>query len=209
MQPYTADEIAAFQAGSEAWERLKQKRTLIDWLTVGTALMAGRTWALREAGTDHPEGKGYNKAFSQWLNDNRFQDIHKRDRAQLLSIMENEHEVIAWLKTMPEEEQLRLNHPVVVWRRFSATQRPKRPNLARRLAQADQSALLNQADDRIAELEEEIEEIAMTADPQASSERIVKGLQEHATGQELVELVRETAELLLMWADQHEELPAE
>lgn len=205
MKPYTADEVAAIAAATEAWDRLKRKKTLKDWLAIGRALMLGRQRAMLEAGTDHPEGKGYSQAFSRFLADNRLGEIHKRDRANLLHVMEEEVEIVTWLQTMPEDEQIRLNHPAVIWRRFQATQRPKRPNLAKRLAQADQSAMLNDLDQKIAGLEEEIEEISMDEDPQTSRDRIVKGLSEYASGQELVALVRETAELLLIWADEHEE----
>lgn len=207
MKPYTPDEIAAFKAADEAWQRLKERRTLQDWLTIGKAFMKGRQWAMREAGTDNIDSPHYRTAFSRFLADNRLHEIHKRDRANLLRIMEDEVEIMMWLKGLPEDEQIRLNHPAVIWRRFNATQRPKRPNLAKRLAQADQSKMLNEADEKIAALQEEIEEIGMTGDPHSSSERIIKGLQEHAGGkQEHIELVRETAELLLIWADANEEL---
>ena len=45
--------------GSEAWKRLKKCKDYNDWLKVGEALLVGREWAMDQAQTNKPEGKGY------------------------------------------------------------------------------------------------------------------------------------------------------
>lgn len=59
----------AVSAGRDAWARLRERERAAwpDWLTVGRALIIGRTEALKAAGTNRPVGTRYNRAMGDWL----------------------------------------------------------------------------------------------------------------------------------------------
>jgi hypothetical protein len=112
-------------AGSKAWVRLKKNKTWSDWLAVGAALQVGREWAMRSAGVNKPEGKGYNQCFGEWLTEYGLDDMDKGDRSRLFNVMDNLPAIEEYRKTLTTTERLKLNHPSTVWRKWKSSQEPE------------------------------------------------------------------------------------
>jgi len=158
--------------GTEAWRRLKREKSWADWIKVGEALQVGRDWAMNTAGTNRPEGKGYNLAFAEWLNKYRLDDMDKGDRSRLFDVMDNLVAITSWRQTLTLTERLALNHPSSVWRKFKCAIEPEatdptaapKPTLRDSVANLSeenhaQELLITELKARIVELEEECESL--------------------------------------------------
>jgi len=152
--------------GTEAWRRLKREKSLLDWIKVGEALLIGREWAMNQAQTNRPEGKGYNFAFGEWLQRYKLDDMDKGDRSRLFEMMENLPMISAWRMTLPLNQRLALNHPNSVLRKFKRAIEPatdpadKKPTVRDELINALEAGdgkdrAIEQLKARITELEEE------------------------------------------------------
>jgi hypothetical protein len=106
------------EAGREAWQRRKAdvRACWEDWVLIGKALLSGREKAMEVAGKSEPRRKAYTVQFSHWLQEHRFHDIDKADRAKLMQMIEKLPELEDWRDTVPEATRQRLNHPSAVWR---------------------------------------------------------------------------------------------
>jgi hypothetical protein len=113
-------------------------------------LLHGRQWAMRMAGTNKPEGKGFVMGYSEWLKRYKVDDMDKSDRAKLLQLMEERPAVEEWRMTLPDYERRRLNNPVVVWRKWTAATRIKKPKPRK-------TPTVEELQARNRELEEELE----------------------------------------------------
>jgi hypothetical protein len=67
--------------GQEAMAR--RRRGWDDWVVIGEAIEVGRTEAMREANTNEPVGRRYERAMAKWLVDRSFKEIDKGIRALL------------------------------------------------------------------------------------------------------------------------------
>jgi hypothetical protein len=143
--------------GSEAWKRLKKCKDYNDWLKVGEALLVGREWAMDQAQTNKPEGKGYNLCFSEYLQRYRLDDMDKGDRSRLFQMMDALPQIEEWRRTLTLTERLKLNHPNAVLRKFKAAFEVPDPSKAAKPSLRDSVAQLSdentQLKDHIAELE--------------------------------------------------------
>ena len=140
-----------------AWGRIKkaQARMWGDWMAIGEGLMEGRRWAMRQAGVNKPEGKGYVIAYAEWLKRYKVDDMDKSDRAKILQLMEERPAVEEWRASLTDHERRNLNNPVIAWRRWTAATRVRKPRAL--AATAGRSvAMIEQQAARIAELEEEL-----------------------------------------------------
>src|SRR6478752_5332724 len=99
------------RAGQAAWKRLKKVKSWTDWMAVGEALVAGRSMAMKGAGTNRPEGRGYNQLFSQYLSHYGLEEIDKSARAKLLHVMAHRGEIEDYRSALPTNLRLELNHP--------------------------------------------------------------------------------------------------
>jgi hypothetical protein len=90
-------------------------------------LSEGRRWAMRQADVNAPEGKGYVIAFAEWLKRYKVDDMDKSDRAKLLQLMEERPAVEEWRASLTTHERLNLNNPTIVWRKWTADTRVKKP----------------------------------------------------------------------------------
>ena len=150
------------RAMQAAWARVKKAQTRMwgDWMTIGEGLLEGRRWAMQIAGTNAPEGKGYVTAFGEWLTRYRVDDMDKSDRAKLLQLMEERPAVEEWRATLPAPERRSLNHPVIVWRKWTAATRVKKPKQRTGAVSATEhgraQAIIDQQQARIEELEQEL-----------------------------------------------------
>jgi hypothetical protein len=102
------------------------------------------------AGTNKPEGKGFVMGYSEWLKRYKVDDMDKSDRAKLLQLMEERPAVEEWRMTLPDYERRRLNNPVVVWRKWTAATRIKKPKPRK-------TPTVEELQARNRELEEELE----------------------------------------------------
>ena len=145
-----------------AWQRVKKAQTRMwgDWMTIGEGLLEGRRWAMQMAGTNQPEGKGYVTAFGEWLKRYKVDDMDKSDRAKLLQLMEERPAVEEWRATLPDYERRSLNNPIIVWRKWTAATRVKKPKPRTAAVSASEhgraQAIIEQLQARNAELEEEL-----------------------------------------------------
>jgi hypothetical protein len=144
------------------WGRVKkaQARMWGDWMTIGEGLLAGRQWAMHQASTNKPEGKGFIMAYSEWLKRFKVDDMDKSDRAKLLQIMEERPAVEEWRASLTLHERLRCNNPTVAWRKWTAATRVKKPKPRSAGVSATEHgrarAIIDQQAARITELEEEV-----------------------------------------------------
>src|SRR5262245_4352584 len=117
------------RAMQAAWTRVKkaQSRMWGDWMIIGDGLLEGRRWAMQKAGTNKPEGKGYVLAFNEWLTRFKVDDMDKSDRAKLLQLMEERPAVEEWRVSLSDRERRNVNHPLIVWRKWTAATRVKKP----------------------------------------------------------------------------------
>jgi hypothetical protein len=134
------------RAGLEAWSQLKKCKTFASWLTVGEAMLAIRTEAMRGAHVNAPEGRRYQQEFSYLLKKSRcedgsnFEEIDKGTRSRLIECVTNRKEIETWLATLTTSERQKLNHPEAVLRRWKkATSKkpdetaPKKPSHTEKL----------------------------------------------------------------------------
>jgi hypothetical protein len=112
MREDERDRVA--RQGMQAGARLKKGKSWTDWLQVGEALQVGREWAMNQAGTNKPEGKGYNTAFGEWLVKYKLDDMDKGDRSRLFSVMDNLPAIEEWRQQLTLTQKLALNHPQAV-----------------------------------------------------------------------------------------------
>src|SRR5262252_1307845 len=140
----------------KAWGQIKSTNTKLwsHWMIVGEGLIEGRRWAMQQAQTDKPEGKGYTLAYSEWLKRFKVDDMDQSDRAKLLKIMEERPAIEEWRAGLPTNIRRDLNNPTVVFRKWQkdtkvTTPKPKGKGDARARAMVEQQSA------RIEELEEE------------------------------------------------------
>lgn len=144
-----------------AWGRMKKTQAKIwgEWMTIGEGLMEGRRWAMQQAGVDTPQGRGYVTAFSEWLKRYKLDDMDASDRAKLLQLMEERAAVEEWRATLTDHERRNLNNPVMVWRKWTAATKVKKPKPRTAGASASEHGrakeMIQQQQARIDELEEE------------------------------------------------------
>lgn len=152
-----AEQRVIIQQGVDAWHQLK--KSWEHWLMVGKALRIGREEAMHSAGTNRPEGKGYNKAFGEWLLENKLDDIDQGDRKRLLDVMDNLPEIEQWRATLTEGERRKYNHPSTVWRRWKkATKVPSADkDKPKRETQREANIKLDEENDSLKEHIKEIE----------------------------------------------------
>lgn len=124
---------------TEAWRRLKKDRNWGDWIKVGEGLRLWRDEAMRAAGTNRPEGKGYNQAFGDRLTKYKLDDMDKGDRSRLFAVMDNLPAIEAWRQGLPLKDRLKLNHPSTVLRNWRAFQAKNDPDAD--TGKADEAAL--------------------------------------------------------------------
>jgi hypothetical protein len=143
--------------GSEAWKRLKKTKDYHDWIKVGEALLVGREWAMNQAETNKPEGKGYNLCFSEYLQRYKLDDMDKGDRSRLFQMMDALPQIEEWRRTLTLTERLKLNHPNTVLRKFKAAfevpdpSKPAKPGLCESVAELSEENMQLKA--HIAEFE--------------------------------------------------------
>jgi hypothetical protein len=103
--------------GQVALVRLEQNQTWSDWSAVIKALAKGRE-ICRQASGGHDKGRRFNKAMGCWLRCYSFDRINKSDRSRLLRCADHLEAIDTWRSGRTLSEQLELNHPRVVFKRW-------------------------------------------------------------------------------------------
>jgi len=144
------------EKGREAWKSIRDDAHFGDWIKIGRALDIGRTEAMREAHANEPVGRGYNTAFSAWLDREGFGNMDKATRSNLASVMEHLAEINAWRTTIGDKRH-KLNHPGAVWRSWQKSTKVPDPN---RTQEPSPNAKIREslaaAEERAHELEKQI-----------------------------------------------------
>lgn len=108
---------------AEAYERLRRGNTYEDWVAVGFGLLAGREWAIQQAGA--AKGTRYNHAIQQWQARNQWAlapELKHPATSQAIWLIENLADVEAWRATLSDADRLAYNHPGTIQRHFRRAQ---------------------------------------------------------------------------------------
>jgi DNA repair exonuclease SbcCD ATPase subunit len=187
-------DIEIFEQARQALGRVKERRDFQDWLIIGEACLRARQKALEITGESAPHGGRYVRVFSDILRQEKLDFDSRATRADLLHIMDNLSHVTEWLAQLDPGESVKLNHPEHVWRRYSSRllkRSKKRLESAQQLRQelelakeeceklqsrnneveeklatahTEYKAMVDQRDERIAELEATIKRHEQTID---------------------------------------------
>jgi hypothetical protein len=112
--------------GQEAMAR--KRRGWADWIAIGEALQVGRAEVMRDAHTNQPTGRRYEKAMAEWLVANGFKEIDKGVRSRLLECLQHRTEIDQWLSRLTDGERFRFNHPNTVLKRWKGSTVVPDPN---------------------------------------------------------------------------------
>jgi hypothetical protein len=199
------------RAMQAAWSRVKkaQSRLWSEWMVIGEGLLEGRRWAMHVAGANRPEGKGFVMAYSEWLKRYKVDDMDKSDRAKLLKLMEERPAVEEWRATLTDYDRRNLNNPTIVWRKWTAATRVKKPKSRTAGVSATEHgrarATIEQLQARIEELEQELES-THTVDVTPDAEKARRSEIENAGLRSEIEELKELLKQVLVEA---KDLPAE
>jgi hypothetical protein len=105
--------------GQEAMER--KRRGWEDWLAIAEALQEGRTDVMRALHTNEAHGRRFEKAMGDWLIANKFKEINKATRCQLLECLKHKIEIEKWRARLTDSERWKFNHPDTVLRKWKAS----------------------------------------------------------------------------------------
>jgi hypothetical protein len=120
------NDATTIREGCAAWKRLNtaSKNALSDWLLVGKALLILRRDCMAQTGASKPRGVKYVKANARALEQHGFKAISKSARQTAMLVTENWPAVSQWLRS--RDTQREIAHPMVVWRSYLASKRPRR-----------------------------------------------------------------------------------
>lgn len=127
------------ERGREAWNRLQKDQTWEDWMTVAVAVDIGRQHALNISGKNAPGGKGYNKAFSNWLKENGFDNIDGAARKHMLDCFDQRGAIEKWRAILTTTQRLKINHPTTVWRNWQSSIHEPKPKAERKPSKQQQT----------------------------------------------------------------------
>ena len=112
--------------GRAAWQRIQDTKPLYDdWLAIGKALVVGKAWCLRQAGTNGPYGPSYMRHTREWLIAAGLSDVETQERRGAIFMAEHEAELVRWRSSLSPDEVRHCNHPSTVVKHFRAGTRPQ------------------------------------------------------------------------------------
>ena len=127
LNPSPVPEVV--RLGQEAMER--KRRGWEDWLAIAKALEAGRAEVIRSLHTNQPHGRRFETAMGEWLAANRFKEINKATRSQLLDCLNHKLEIEKWRRQLNDADRFKFNHPDTVLRKWKAATVVPDPNAPR------------------------------------------------------------------------------
>jgi hypothetical protein len=162
------------RAGQEAWHRLVSNQSWDDWCLVGEALLIGRTEAMRVAHTNGPEGHRYCEEYSLWLKNNNFDGVDKGVRSRLFECLAYRQEIERWRATLPRSEQLKLNHPQAVLRRWEASWKPRGAVKKSYVAKLNDALIQSQEENARLKLDVERNGVGDRWTPESSADQVAE-----------------------------------
>jgi hypothetical protein len=130
LNPSPVPEV--LRLGQEAMER--KRRGWEDWLAIAKTLEAGRAEVIRSLHTNQPHGRRFETAMGEWLAANRFKEINKATRSQLLDCLNHKIEIEKWRSRLTEADRFKFNHPDTVLRKWKAATVVSDPNAPRKVS---------------------------------------------------------------------------
>jgi hypothetical protein len=121
--------------GLAAFASLKRenRKTFARWIMVGEGLLAGKRVLMERLQVNRLDSVTQKQqAYSRWLKESGYAAVPKKARVSLYKILDDQSRdtLIAWYKALPEQQQLRWNHPETVWHHWLIhTRQPSRPML--------------------------------------------------------------------------------
>lgn len=108
----------------EALDRIERGQSWTDWKKVAELFAHGRKLAMLRGHTNKPEGKGYNLAYSAWMDAHpKLRRIDKATRNHCLQCNDAIEAIDRWRATLGDNQRQTINHPTTVLRRFRASER--------------------------------------------------------------------------------------
>jgi hypothetical protein len=130
---------------------------------------------MREVNTNRIDTKPYRTAFGRLLANNGMGDMEKKTRMDCFRCTENAATIEAWREQQTLDEQLRLNHPTVVWRRWQVSTRA-RDSIAAHASKAARPAqpttVPTEAQKEIERLRREVERLKKEIDAAKAGARV-------------------------------------
>jgi hypothetical protein len=167
----TDDEREAYKRGRVAMRNLRKTRDFTWWVDYGQACAAARGEAMREAGTNQPIGKAYNFEHDRVMRREKLVDYtiepyfpDKNTRKDAVAMVDNLDRpldvrrlrgVLAWRAKLNPGEQVKLNHPTAVLRRWKKDTEPQADKDAARALKAMKEGPENPHLDALADTEGE------------------------------------------------------
>lgn len=99
-------------------------KTYDHWLVIGRCFERGREVADLRSGSKGRKGRGWNTAFSEWLDEHGGGDLRKVGdskgvlRSYLSKIMENELAIANWRAKLTQAQRDAWSYPETVWKRY-------------------------------------------------------------------------------------------
>lgn len=123
----SSEEEQQLALGREAQEQLLRNAddAWASAMTYARAVALVQTLAMGLAHTNKPLGKRYARACAELLRRFGLDKIHKSDRSRLVKGLEHEAAIAEWRAGLSEDERSRITSPIVVIRKWLATQKPK------------------------------------------------------------------------------------
>jgi hypothetical protein len=91
---------------------------------IADGLMVGRRLAMEKAGAQSPVGKGYNVAFSRWMDKRLWaRELDSPTRNDLFWCAEHRSQIEAWRDELDDHERAKKNHPTHMKRAYLAERR--------------------------------------------------------------------------------------
>jgi hypothetical protein len=118
----TAEAQNEIMAGALAIRRIRQHEDYSHWVAVGKALLRLQEEAMRLAGSNSPQGRGYTALRAELgscVPD--LEELNKASKSHAVWLAKNLAAVEKWRKTLWFNLRDTLNHPSVIKRRYEAT----------------------------------------------------------------------------------------
>jgi hypothetical protein len=154
----TASERKVLAEDSERWKHIGAGAHLDDWLAYGTGLMIRRRMAMKIAGVNKPEGRGYAQAFNALMHADGLNTMDKPSVSAILWLDDDPERatILRQIRdAMTVGERARLNSPI------SARQRVEKILKAREAGQESvvKASRLTGKRDQVVEQAREIEHL--------------------------------------------------
>jgi hypothetical protein len=117
-------EARAAAAYDDLFSPKSDRNDWAKWMFIADGLMIGRQKSMRVAGTQEPKGKGYNIAFSRWMDPRPWARLlDPPTRNDLFWCFEHRSEIELYRDGLPEHERVKKNHPTHMKRAYLAERR--------------------------------------------------------------------------------------